>query len=251
MKKIALMTLSLAIVSSCGAKSSAGANNGVYSRVQDALHAQKAGQVTESSVSGTQHEISYDDATNLFSVAKAPLKYKSREIVLKVDGDHIYKYSEYWSNNSTGREVQMESIALETKRMDEQLNKIDFKNDGDYLVGTLKMNGFGSVEEYVSGEVRAEISAGSNVISIRMHSSNLFCDISTTSITSGQTFKSPNLTTKLDTVSDSSTGTCPESLSTTELKKIDLTKIEFCDETKESGEECQEDKDMSFITKEL
>lgn len=249
MKILLLLTLAITLVG-CGNSKNKNSNNEYFNRYQDALQGQKAGLVLESNRSGFDYDIDFDDETKLFSVIKETVKSSEREVILRVEGDKIYKYVEHTYNGFLNKSVVLESIALESKRTEEIMKLINFNINEDRLVGTLTMEGF--LSEYDTGEEVATISGGQNVFLINLNINNILCDSSTISTSSGQTFTSPTSTQKLDTLSTSSIGICPAKLSRADLKKIDLKKIEFCDESKETDEyNCEDDQDMSFITEEL
>ena len=246
MKNLLLLSLSITLIS-CGNSGGNGSNNDAFNKYQDALQAQKAGLVMVMNYTGTDIDLDFDYTTNQFKAVKNSFAGYDRAVVLKVEGDLIYKYIE---NSWGGEEVVLESIALETKRTEEAMRNIAFRNQGDYLVGTLNTEAYG--DEYEVNGVRATISGGRRITTIKLKTNNMLCDFHTVSTTSGQIFISEGVTTKLESVGDEVTGSCPPSLTSAELKKIDLTKIQFCDESKETDENnCEDDKDMSFLTQEL
>lgn len=246
MKNLLLLTLSITLIS-CGNSGSNGSDNNAFNKYQDALKAQKAGQVVLMNYAGMDYDFDFDETTNQFSPVKRSFGGFDRSVVLKVEGDLVYKYLQ---NSWGGEEVVLESIALETKRTEEAMKEIDFKPQGDYLVGTLNTEAYG--DEYERDGVRATISGGRRIFTIKLKTNNMLCDFHTVSATSGQIFTSEGVTTKLESVGDEVIGSCPASMTSAELKKIDLTKIDFCDQSKETDEDhCEEDQDMSFLTEEL
>jgi hypothetical protein len=243
MKNLLLLTLSITLIS-CGNSGGNGSDNNAFNKYQDALKAQKAGLVMVMNYAGMDYDLDFDETTNQFSPIKTSFGGFDRSVVLKVE---VYKYLE---NSWGGEEVVLESIALETKRTEEAMKQIDFRKQGDYLVGTLNTEAY--EDEYERNGVRATISGGRRIFTIKLKSNNILCDFHTVSTTSGQIFTSEGVTSKLETVGDEVVGSCPASMTSAELKKIDLTKIDFCDQSKETDEDhCEEDKDMSFLTEEL
>lgn len=248
MKTLLFLTLGL-FLASCGDSNSNKSNGDILNRYQDALEAQKPGFVLAVSHGGMEHDIEFDDETRLFSVNKAPFNATEREVILKVQGDNIYKYVESTYEEFEQRSVVLESISLEARRTQEMMKLIKFTERGNRLIGTLTMEGFET--EYDNGDVRATIDGGRTTFAISLSRDNILCDYSSIATSSGQTFKSPNLVQKLDTVSTKTNGTCPDRMSISAVKKIDLTNIEFCDRTKEDEYDCESDMDMSHITADL
>ena len=230
MKNLLFLTLTITLVS-CGGSNNSNSNGGIYDRYQDALEAQKPGFVLFNTHIGTDYDIDFDDETKLFSVSKIEQNSSEREVILKVEGDKIYKYVEYSSEIYKDRSVVLESISLEARKTEEMMRRIDFTERGDRLIGTLVMDGFES--EYDTGDLKATISGGRTAFAISLSRDNFLCEYSSIATSTDRTFRSPNLTQKLDKVSTKNEGTCPERMSIAAVKRIDLSQIEFCDRSKD------------------
>lgn len=239
MKSLTLAVL-LASLVSCG-DSGGGGNSGgpVKERYQNAFSTLVRGQSANSKSLGQIR--SYDFNTE--TVTEAPVHTEEFSVVLKITGTNVYTYKVTTdkTDGSVEKEVSLESH--DAGQMDEIL-----KLPGTYMLGDmLKFSmTFENDWELQNATVNENYALNASV--------NLgmpLCEMSMTVSSTGSITRASGPT-PLPAISSNTNQTCGRILSSVELAAIDLTSIEFCDETAADDEiNCESNQDMSFLTADL
>lgn len=250
MKKQLTLVILLSLVA-CGGKSGGGAK-AIYSTdaYRTALSKQEVGMVTESIETGVKNEISYCSIDKDHFPKRNSKPEISKKIILKIDGDLVYKYSEYSDGFSTSKTVILESLSLEADRFSSYLSQGTEVINGDRIIVSTSID-TDSSKRYFEG-LEATLDGGSRKLDINFSASNPLCDFEITETVKDQIFWSSKTQAQrnLEESIRVEKGTCPPPLSKAELKAIDLSHATFCDNTGNGDDSCKQ-RDMSFLTSDL
>lgn len=249
MKKI-IPFIALVTLVSCGKKSSN--KNELLGQFENALRSQKAGTVIQDITTGFEHRLkSLPPEYKTWTAEKRNIGDTSREIILKVEGDHYYSYENHFEGS--GGSVTKMSISLLINLANENLKKMNYSIEGKY-VRTLETEAadddfYGEEIKDESGNVIASLKGGQVTTTTVTNMENMNCDSSSTETISGQVLTVDGVSKELETVSTERVTTCPTPLTEEELKAIDLTAVFYCDFTT-MDIKCEEDpQDMSALVR--
>lgn len=240
MKKL-LPLLILSSLVSCGGKSGGGkSSNEVY---QEALKNQTRGAVKTEVTDQSYYSLEQNADGKVTATAK---KWSSteRSIILKIDGDLLYTYEERTSDNTVSKKVTLESISSSENDLKEGLASGMMKLDGNYVRINYRSDDSNSTQSTLGNLSSTRIVNGYVNIANLCESNLQIKEINIS-------HKQGTNVTKLPDLSGSSISTCDGTLSAAELKKIDLTNIEYCDERDSENSICDQNQDKTELTSDL
>lgn len=245
MKQLLPLAVLMVLVSCNGNSGSKNNTDKIISKYEASL-AFKRGIVSNEVDKGTTVDIKMNDQMTSFSLDLKQVNRKEKRIILKVDGDDVYTYVETNEDGETSKEVVLEK-SNPVKDLKEVLDTKQGYISGDQLI--LKVSS--GVEEH-------EISAETDTIMISTFNVNASINLnnphcsSVADISQTTQLKNAGVLGKKVATSEHQITTCGPVLSDEQLKQIDLSNIEFCDDRNEESDESNcEVKDMSFLTADL
>lgn len=241
MKTLALVVTLSTLVSCVDGDGKGGGSNGgpVKERYQNALSTLQRGQSADSKSQGQTR--SYDWNTD--TVSSAPVDKEEFSVVLKIEGTKVYTYNVETDKVDGTVEKSVELESHDASDMDEILKLPGTIMMGDVLMFSTTFESdwtlsTASVRE--SHALRASVNLGKPLCEMNM------------SLTSSGTMTTAAGSIPLPVISNNTVQTCGRILSSAELTAIDLSSIEFCDQTVADDEvSCESDRDMSFLTSDL
>lgn len=237
MKTLALLVV-LATLISCG-KSGGGSNGGpVRQRYQDAFSTLARGQTSNSKNIGQVRSFDWDAET----ATTAPLNEEEFKVVLKIEGNKVYSYEVTTDKTDGSVDMKVSADSYKPSDMDAILALPGTAMSGDMLYFSDK---FESDWELRSAKVNETYSMMAVV-----NLGKPLCDISISMTTSGIMIKN-GITTVLPVLTSKDVETCGRIMTSAELRAIDLTSIDFCEEVADNERECESDRDMSYLTADL
>lgn len=173
-----------------------------------------------------------------------PINKKEKSIIIKVDGDDVYTYSEETDllNNETTRKVTLE-IMNPQKELLEVLNKKMGSIVGDNLVMKGSDSSNSEMSESIEIGTRYTFNAVVNLL-------KPMCEGNSQVVSKASLFENGKLKNSVS-ASQNEVSTCGTKLTDSQIKKIDLTDVEFCDESNEEESNCESNKDMSHLTADI
>lgn len=213
-------------------------------KFEASIRAQTAGMVKTDVVTGTSPDFDMIGENYVLKLGSA--NSKTKETVLRVDGDAVYTLVENFENGEAtpSREVKRESITQLVEEISNPIPNASISVSGNALTVNFSdvYDSQLGVNDYVfSMTVNATATVDLNDIRCSMKSSTQ--DFSKL-VRKGVTVSSLKTATATKTV-------CGPSLSRDELRAIDLSSIRLCDETTgdEETNNCLEDQDLSYLVK--
>lgn len=239
MKMLALVALLTSLVS-CGGSGGGGNSGGpVKERYQNAFSTLLRGQSANAKSLGQIR--SYDFNTE--TVTSAPVDTEEFSVVLKIEGTNVYTYKVTTDkvDGTVEKEVSLESH--DASQMDEIL-----KLPGTYMLGDMLKFSMTFENDW---ELQNASVKESYAMSASVNLGMPLCEMNM-SISGTGTITNASGTTPLQAISSNTNQTCGRILTSAELAAIDLSSIDFCDETTADDEyTCESNKDMSFLTADL
>ena len=228
MKQFIPMMVLVSVVACGGGNSSSGKKpvDPVVKNFEDAYRAQRQGLVIETKTIGQENIIKseWKNGESVYSPDLKTISSSETEIVLKIEGDLIYKLEQEDDGRKT---VSLYNISKMMASANNRINIIDRKDLGARMVITTLTNAE-TQSENENGEMVASISGGSQRSSLNFNKSNMICDSIDDVSVSGQVFKSSTLTMALAPTSTKVVTSC-KFMSSEDLKKLDLSSVNFCD----------------------
>jgi hypothetical protein len=239
MKFLTLVVL-LASLVSCGGSDGGGNSAGpVKERYQNAFSTLVRGQSANSKALGQIR--SYDFNTE--TVTSAPVDTEEFSVVIKITDTNVYTYKVTTdkTDGSVEKEVSLESH--DASQMDEIL-----KLPGTYMLGDMLKFSMSFENDWEIGAANVN---ETYVLNASLNLGMPLCEMNMTVTSTGSIIRTSG-TTPLPAISNNTNQTCGRILSSSELRAIDLSSIEFCDETTVDDEySCESNRDMSFLTADL
>lgn len=237
---IALITL-VSCNDSLRSRSTISNNSNTVDRYSSGLST-KRGTVAYIKKQGSELAIDFTKSSDM--LATTPVNIRTTSIIINVDGNKAYKHLTI--ENLITKETT-KKIVLEIENTHQELKEILDSGKGKVAGDNLLLQ---FSEEYPSsGDPELEIikkSSFNATVNLWMP----HCD-SKTQITSSGTLiinGEVNSTKKFQTTEIS---TCEKSYSDKQLRALSLSSIEFCSYPNGEEEQCESDRDMSFLTSDL
>lgn len=236
MKKI-LILLSVVVFVSCG-KETTSKKVPAREQFKNALSSLVVGQSTNMKYTGQDRRYDYGRR----SISVFDINEDTLSIVLKIDGTKVYSY-EFVTDHVDRiirKSVQMKSYTMD--ELDSWLTLPGAVISGNLLI--YKSSGRRS-NSTTLGSVNEDYE-----FTYTLNFSKPLCEASTYDTSTGelifrdQTIQGPRVSTQ-------NIETCGRIYSRDEIKAIDLSNIEFCDETYENQIGCTMNADMSYLTADL
>lgn len=227
-KSLALLSLVVFAVA-CGGSSS-GKHSNKFERYTDKLSTLARGTTILEHRSGQTYLLS----DGVASVAEDVSLTES--IVLKVEGNKYYALESQTEGGVTSRSVRLTKL----------ITPADLQTPG--TSGT--MNGdvlsFNFSQESTDWTIKSQIQ-----IHGQINLANPYCDVKYESVSTNAWYLKNGVRTTLPDVAQETETTCARTLSSAELKALDLKSVQFCDDTSDADTTCESNKDMSFLTADL
>lgn len=238
--KLLTLAVLLASLVSCGGSGGGGNSGGpVKERYQNAFSTLVRGQSALSKTLGETR--SYDFNTE--TVTSAPVDTEEFSVVLKIEGTNVYTYKVTTdkTDGSVQKEVSLESH--DASQMDEIL-----KLPGTYMLGDMLKFSMSFENDWEIGTANVK---ETYLLNASVNLGMPLCEMNMSVSSTGSMTRATG-TTPLPALSSNTNQTCGRILSSRELRAIDLTSIDFCDETTADDEyNCESNRDMSFLTADL
>lgn len=247
-----LMTV-LTLLSSCGGGGGSSSKENRFidpqtaDKMEQAIRSQKAGMVGIRTENGNSY---YVDIDNNEVIVKEDLTNETdKETILKVAGDAIYTLRESFENGSAtpyNRKVIKDSLERMVKELSEPLpegTSVSVKNN----ILTIKLN-FNYSYDYMNTGRSVITNARVNGY-FTLNLDNPRCSSRSSSVTASSV-KVDGVETKLPNSTSNSAETCGADLSQAQLRALDLSSIELCDESVDGGESettCDSATDLSYL----
>lgn len=232
-----LTLLTLATLVACNGNSGSGSKS---SNISNLKH--QRGMVIQGERQG---EVAFTqfDANGNATQKRSPLKYTTKEIYLSVHNNDVYVYEEEtdFISNETTRSVRFERMNIQ-----EEMKKIIDDGTGKVLGNKLYITERDSYSEnYDNAERKIDFT-----MSAEVNMMNPICEGKVTTIVDS-TLISNGIESKLTGLKTISTYHCSNSLTSEELKQIDLSSIEFCDTTQGEDYSCEQNQNLEHLTSDL
>lgn len=242
MKYVTAMMM-LATLVSCN---SGGGGSNKPGRIVTALSSVPRGLVIAEKHTGQIHDFNVAEDGSLTVGVKAN-NYVTTEVVLKMEGNLVYKYETSNEAGEEGRKTVTLSKMPSQADLDEFLARPDSRVVNDIATVT-----FTSTEEW--NPTDGSTVSSKYTVNARVNLKNVHCDSSASTAVSDSFLTQNGTRTRMPSVSSSSVTSCPEILSMEALKAIDLSSVTYCDQTVQDDDNsvtCESNKDMSFLTSDL
>lgn len=246
MKTIAAIA-ALSLLASCGGHDSS-KNQGAkldpitVDKYEQAIRALKPGMTKTKTSTGTTIDFKVS-AQGKWSGVLVADNSTEKETILNIIGDDMYTLVETTDNTGTDREVKKESIEGLIRAAAKPMPAgFSMKMNGSIMTITAKMKMDFDLDVGVKMKTSSSMNFTVNTDDIRCS------DRQTTSTASS--IVQDGSSTGLPNTSSVSVSACGTTLSSGDLKAIDLKSIRLCDETKETDEEtsnCTGDQDLSYL----
>lgn len=241
MKKLLPLSVLLTLVACNGGSSSSKPNFEKIVQNYESNFVVERGMVSLTKTVGTEANIDINN-DGTFNLVSKNVNREERNIVIKVEGNKVYKYIE--SKNLSDGTVS-KSLELETNNASSELKEILSTGKGKLEGDTLVMNSSDKSESDESG-----FHYVSNYsFNVRVNLLKPFCE--TNGLINENIVANYNGVEKKLSTGQTMQGTCEGKLAASQIKAIDLSKIEFCEEAANDEMDCKEDQDMSFLTSDL
>jgi hypothetical protein len=212
-------------------------------QLQDAFLSVPRGQVILEKTQGQVNGLDFDSNTMAYTLKLENQNSQNRKVVLKVDGSRIYTLEESTDLISGESERNVEVSTFDSGDLSQTPN---LRISGDVLSATFP---FESTMELGDGELyemRMQTFFSTNMKNPHCTSNGRMTDSGSRLVQNGVTTVGKPATLVMTT-------SCPEILSSAELKAIDLSSVDFCEESDSEDEEndtCSV-QDMSWLTSDL
>lgn len=234
----------LSLVVSCGGDKKSSSTSEMFTNFIQIQRSIPRGQEILGTTQMTNNYIDTSEDGARWVVKQSNYTAQSQSIVLKVEGELLYKLEEFSSEgNITSRSI---SISLLPTFADLARGPITGRIENGYYVDSST-----DVQEAVETEnvtLGKAIMQMTDVNNIRVNLGSA-CEMSLSSTSSG-TLTANGEVTATPVGSTEFGTTCGGVLTATELKALDLSDIEVCDETTEEYK-CEENKNMESLTNDL
>jgi len=219
-----MLVVSLSLLTAC---SDGGGKSGAQ-KFRDALKAVPRGLIMNETFKGTHHDIDYTSGTPVVNVSD--IDSTSHYVILKIEGNAMYRLRAYDLNDLNGRRV--EKVLLKSP------------------VGS-SWSSTGWTESGESGRIDAKWD-----IQTRVNQQNPYCDAEEVMAVSDAKLTFNGVVTPLPNTLTKRTFTCGRTLSAAELKALDLSDMTICDDTDAESEDettydCQSNQNLEHLTSDL